>query len=142
MITWYIKYNKKFYIVSMIGMLIIAVVLFYIYFPKYTLFAVYAFLMMLLICYVDTITQIRRYLENNNAKAWIVEKWQLQDAITYTIGLAIIVGLGNIVVQLSPPNIPGMRTHFTTLVVFIFFAIGKWLRYFEFKREMRASKIV
>lgn len=142
MISWYIKHNKKFYITSMIGLIIVACTFFFIYYPKYTLFAVYAFAMMLLICYADTITQIKRYLESNNAKEWLVAQWYLEDCITYSIVLSIIIGLGYIVIHLSPPNIPGSSIHYTTIIMFILYVMFKWLRYYEFRREIKEGKII
>lgn len=142
MITWYIKHNKKFYITSMIALIIVAFVLFFIYYPKYTLFAVYAFTMMLLICYADTITQIKRYLETNNAKDWLVAQWYLKDCLTYSAVLAIILSLGYIVMHFSPPNIPGSGMHYTTIIIFILYVLFKWLRYYEFRREMKEGKTI
>ncbi|RAI80619.1 hypothetical protein BFS35_009270 [Macrococcoides goetzii] len=142
MISWYIKHNKKFYITSMVGLIIVACAFFFIYYPKFTLFAVYAFTMMLLICYADTITQIKRYLETNKAKDWFVAQWYLKDCITYSIVLSIIIGLGYIVIHLSPPNIPGSNMHYTTIIMFILYVMFKWLRYYELRREMKEGKII
>ncbi|MCG7419626.1 hypothetical protein BHU61_00500 [Macrococcus epidermidis] len=142
MISWYIKHNKKFYITSMVGLIIVACAFIFIYYPKYTLFAVYAFTMMLLICYADTITQIKRYLETNKAKEWLVAQWYLKDCITYSIVLSIIIGLGYIVIHLSPPNIPGSNMHYTTIIMFILYVLFKWLRYYELRREMKEEKTI
>ena len=97
---------------------------------------------MLLICYADTITQIKRYLETNNAKDWLVAQWYLKDCLTYSAVLAIILSLGYIVVHFSPPNIPGNGMHYTTIIIFILYVLFKWLRYYEFRREMKEGKTI
>lgn len=142
MISWYIKYNKKQFIASIICSIIVGIVMFYIYFPNHSLFAIYAFMIILAMTYVDTITQIKRYLENNNAKDWLVTKWQLKDSLTYTTFLIITVLTAAIVIHFSPPDIPGHSFLYTTAAVFAIITILKWLRYFEMKREMREGNLV
>lgn len=142
MISWYIKHNKKFFITSMLCLMIVACVLFFTYYPKYSLFAIYSFTMILLISYADTITQIKRYLENNNAKDWLIAQWHLKDCLTSSVVLIIIISLGYIVIHLSPPNIPRIDMLYITAIILTFYTILKWLRLYEIRREMKEGKII
>ncbi|MGV2875795.1 hypothetical protein ROU88_07860 [Macrococcus capreoli] len=141
MISWYIKYNTKFYLISMTSLFLIGIIMLLMYISSYTLFAIYAFTMMMIITYVDTITQIRRYLESNHAKEWYVAQWHLKDCVTYSLFVLIMLILGTIVIHLSPPNIPGNQMHYATACMFVIMAIIKWLRYIEYKNTMKAGNI-
>ncbi|WP_414047695.1 hypothetical protein ACMGE7_02125 [Macrococcus equi] len=142
MIAWYIKNNKKYFMAYIAALIIFFLCMCFIFLPKFPLFAMYLFIMMLSLTYVDTISQIKRYLENNNAKQWLVAKWHYKDCVTFSIFVLLMLGLGYIAIQNSPPNLPAMSSLYTFAIIFVVTSIFKWLRYMEYKREMKEGNIV
>ncbi|TDM48484.1 hypothetical protein ETI08_04885 [Macrococcoides goetzii] len=131
MIHWYIKYNRKFFILKSLVFVFTLIMLFILYYPKHILLGTYCLLLIPLFVYVDTITQIKRRFENVNAQKQLISKWLLKDAATYSGFIIFVVITGYFVIHFSPYHIPGLNALIGFLIAYILIAIGKWLRCLE-----------
>lgn len=131
MIHWYIKYNRKFFILKSLVFVFTLIMLFILYYPKHILFGTYCLLLIPLFVYVDTITQIKRRFENVNAQKQLISEWLLKDAATYSGFIIFVFITGYFVIHFSPAHIPGLNTLIGLLIAYTLIAIGKWLRCLE-----------
>lgn len=131
MIHWYIKYNRKYFILKSLVFVFTLIMLFILYYPKFILFGTYCLLLIPLFVYVDTITQIKRRFENVNAQKQLISEWLLKDAATYSSFIIFVIITGYFVIHFSPHHIPGLNGLIGLLIAYTLIAIGKWLRCLE-----------